>query len=219
VRAIAGHAPHLSEGGQSMSVRVLLTVAAIGCCLSGSGCSQLRCGCGNGCAQKSPYAGQTYDCCCETCGPNWGPSCAACRQRDECGCGSPGESSCAANACGNGCGGQGQHCRLLGALGCNGCGELYWSEWFNDPPACCEPCDCHGNYTGAGAEGYYRAPYLTHSEPSVEGPTTLPPLEVAPPATQPLADSQPLPMAPMPQGPAPGGASGAPPEPLPDHLE
>jgi hypothetical protein len=28
------------------------------------------------------------------------------------------------------------------------CGECYWSEWFNDPPDCQDPCDCYGNYAG-----------------------------------------------------------------------
>jgi hypothetical protein len=32
--------------------------------------------------------------------------------------------------------------------GCTGCGELYWNEWHSDPPACREPCDCMGAYTG-----------------------------------------------------------------------
>lgn len=37
------------------------------------------------------------------------------------------------------------------ALGfCSGCGPLYWSEWHNDPPDICDPCDCHGNWTGSG---------------------------------------------------------------------
>lgn len=30
----------------------------------------------------------------------------------------------------------------------DGCGEKYCSEWSNDPPACCEPCDNCGNYQG-----------------------------------------------------------------------
>jgi hypothetical protein len=34
---------------------------------------------------------------------------------------------------------------------------LYWSEWHNDPPQCCDPCDCYGNWVGPGAG--YRAPY------------------------------------------------------------
>jgi len=30
------------------------------------------------------------------------------------------------------------------------CGEVYRNEWFSDPPACCDPCDHCGNYTGGG---------------------------------------------------------------------
>jgi hypothetical protein len=42
-----------------------------------------------------------------------------------------------------------------------GCGcneEVYWNEWHNDPPRCCDPCDCYGNWTGPGS-GPYHAPY------------------------------------------------------------
>jgi hypothetical protein len=46
--------------------------------------------------------------------------------------------------------------------GCTGCGELYWSDWHDFPPARCEPCDCLGNYVGPGSPGYYRAPYRRH---------------------------------------------------------
>jgi hypothetical protein len=43
--------------------------------------------------------------------------------------------------------------------GCNGCsGEVYWSEWHNDPPRCHAPCDCCGNFTGPSYGGI-RAPY------------------------------------------------------------
>ncbi|MEQ8848492.1 hypothetical protein [Botrimarina sp.] len=36
--------------------------------------------------------------------------------------------------------------------GCGGCdGELYWSEWHNDPPACHDPCDDCGNWVGPTA--------------------------------------------------------------------
>jgi len=39
------------------------------------------------------------------------------------------------------------------ALTCgSGCGEVYWGEWANDPPACSDPCDDYGNWTG---EAYY----------------------------------------------------------------
>lgn len=30
-----------------------------------------------------------------------------------------------------------------------GCSEVYWCEWINDPPDCCDPCDqCYGCWTG-----------------------------------------------------------------------
>src|SRR5262245_20621057 len=30
-----------------------------------------------------------------------------------------------------------------------GCGEIYWGEWYSDPPDCCDPCDqCSGCWTG-----------------------------------------------------------------------
>ena len=32
-----------------------------------------------------------------------------------------------------------------------GCGEVYIHPWINDPPDCCDPCDCHGNWTGPQA--------------------------------------------------------------------
>ncbi len=28
------------------------------------------------------------------------------------------------------------------------CGEQYWGDYMSYPPDCCDPCDCHGNYTG-----------------------------------------------------------------------
>lgn len=31
---------------------------------------------------------------------------------------------------------------------CSQCGPTYWSEWFNDPPSCCEPCSQSGYYCG-----------------------------------------------------------------------
>jgi hypothetical protein len=51
--------------------------------------------------------------------------------------------------------------KLCDSCCCSGCGcdgEVYWSEWHNDPPRCCDPCDCYGNWTGPG-NGPYRAPY------------------------------------------------------------
>jgi hypothetical protein len=38
-----------------------------------------------------------------------------------------------------------------GSTWCGGnCGERYWGDFYNDPPDCCDPCDCHGNFTGGG---------------------------------------------------------------------
>jgi hypothetical protein len=59
------------------------------------------------------------------------------------------------------------------------CGECYWSEWFNDPPACCDPCDCYGNYAGhrhrpATLAGYH-APEPTLATPEmVDGMEEMP---------------------------------------------
>lgn len=57
-------------------------------------------------------------------------------------------------AAGKGCRRHGIGCWRPGALlreifSCDGCtGPTYWSEWYNDPPDGCEPCDHYGNYTG-----------------------------------------------------------------------
>ncbi|MEX0643286.1 MAG: hypothetical protein WD468_11325 [Pirellulales bacterium] len=57
---------------------------------------------------------------------------------------------------------------LNSCCGCSGCdGEMYWSEWHNDPPCCHDPCDCYGNWTGGcsgrggccGGDGGYCEPY------------------------------------------------------------
>ncbi len=130
------------------------------------------CGCEAGCScdptcecdavDGRAFAGKTWTCCSE-CGP---PICRCtgpchCSQ-PSCGCASTcgcERRSCPQSDCcfGNSCG------RLVGLVdrfcGCTGCdGELYWSEWHNDPPRCCDPCDCHGNWIGP-RDGSYRAPY------------------------------------------------------------
>ncbi len=116
-----------------------------GCCQPAGGCGG-RCGTACGCAG-----------CCEP----------ACGCGDACGCG---------GGCHDGGGtlwfkqcGFCQPCWEVldvlhsisnrgGCCGCNGCSsELYWSEWHNDPPRCCDPCDRCGNWTGPTAG--YRAPY------------------------------------------------------------
>ena|SRR5205085_1144370 len=57
------------------------------------------------------------------------------------------------------------------------CGECYWSEWFNDPPACHDPCDCYGNFAGHR----HRALMLAgHHEPTLASPEMEESLEQSP---------------------------------------
>lgn len=107
-------------------------------CLAVAGC-RTAVHCSSGCTAGSSLAGVKYDCGCETT--------HGCAAGDDCSCGSPGDVPGCADACGAGC-----EPSLLDRLcGCTGCGELYWCEWHNDPPALCQPCDCRGNYIGPGA--------------------------------------------------------------------
>jgi hypothetical protein len=44
-------------------------------------------------------------------------------------------------------------CKPFGGC-CGGCGsEVYYNEWYNDPPRCCDPCDHCGNWSGCGCGG------------------------------------------------------------------
>jgi hypothetical protein len=118
-----------------MRNRLYQLAAAMTACGLFAGCScHVACStpCGDGCRGTSPYAFQKYEACCETCGPPDGYPCGACLEcGDKCACG--------------------RSLRWLGALtDCAGCGERYWSEWYNDPPRCAEPCDCCGNWIGPG---------------------------------------------------------------------
>jgi hypothetical protein len=110
--------------------------------------------------------------CCEPCG--CGSCCEPCCSEPCCGC----EPSCGCDSCCDPCCGPrsepccAKHCgfgrlcweavdALSNCCCTGGCGcseEVYWSEWHNDPPRCCDPCDCYGNWTGPG-NGPYRAPY------------------------------------------------------------
>ena len=139
-----------------------------GCCAGPCG---LRCcddggcgpgyGCGGGCGLfRGPGPG--LDARADACG---GPCGDACGGPCDDGCGGCGE------ACGGPCGACRRHCGpltfvfdLLG-MGCGfcgeSCGERYWGE-PSDPPACHDPCDGCGNWTGGGcncggpaAEGMY----------------------------------------------------------------
>jgi hypothetical protein len=47
---------------------------------------------------------------------------------------------------------------LCSCCPCNGCsGEIYWSEWHNDPPYCHDPCNNCGQWIGPGSGGIYGA--------------------------------------------------------------
>lgn len=46
---------------------------------------------------------------------------------------------------------------LCGAFGrCNGCGDCYWSEWYSDPPDCCDPCNRCADWIGPQSCGAQR---------------------------------------------------------------
>jgi len=118
-----------------------------GCGLVGGG---MACGCGPTCGP--------------TCGPVGEPCApAACEPCGAMPCDTCGPVGACEPACGMdcGCGGCGHGAGLLGLFGgiyralhppgwCGGCGEIYWSEFHSDPPDCCDPCDCYGNFTGGG---------------------------------------------------------------------
>jgi len=99
----------------------------------------------------------------------------------DCGRGNVGLASCGGGSCGGNCGsscgvandpilGDYTRCGVCGGGNCPGftplawlkyrltCGsgcacQLYYGEWINDPPACCDPCDNCGNYTGPNCAG------------------------------------------------------------------
>jgi hypothetical protein len=163
----------------------------------GCGCEP-ACGCASCCGAQ--FAGQTWDgcgpssvpvcectgsagCCEASCGCGGACGCDPCGCGGEVGCGCEPACGCGTAGCGNrGCLDGvffGSCCgcvvgffdRLCGG-GCNGCSnEVYWSEWHNDPPRCCDPCDQCGNWTGPSYAGY-RAPYdqQYHVGSAVSGP-------------------------------------------------
>jgi hypothetical protein len=114
-----------------------------GCCAPAGECGE--------CCEPACGCGQCGECCEPACGCEPGCGCGdACRDCDN--------SSCCLKRCGFGS----WIGHVLGAVckpcGCNGCdSEMYWCEWHNDPPQCCDPCDRCGNWIGPGAG--YRAPY------------------------------------------------------------
>jgi hypothetical protein len=148
----------------------------------------------------------TSGCCC-CCSPrgSCGSPCGRCGLLDACGltCG----------GCGSPCGGCGLlpfgGCGLLGGRWCLpddyhgagsyycncGCGELYLGDWHSFPPKCCDPCDCHGNYTGCQAEGgpWYQLPPRV----GTVGPAPRPPMDMPAPRPASSPSTIPAPAAPM----------------------
>jgi hypothetical protein len=157
------------------------------CCEPACGCTSCCepcCGCGSGCcANGRQYAGQTFNCGCETYVPwcpcrDCGGGCGGCCE-PACGCGSCCEPTCGCDSCcepcgcgsccGSGCcthkccvkkcgfchaGWELVDCFTRVCSPCSGCsGEVYWSEWHNDPPYCQDPCNCCGQFTGHGCCG------------------------------------------------------------------
>lgn len=98
------------------------------------GCDEPVCGCSGAVCEKKP-------CCLSCLGSLIG------RFKKSAGCG---DACCGDTCCGDTC------CEPGSIGGCD-C-ELYWSEWHNDPPRCCDPCDKCGNWVGPAA-GAYKAPY------------------------------------------------------------
>ena len=115
-------------------------------CLLAVGCRSAM-DCGGRCTGGSPLAGMRYDCSCET----EAKPCMSCRR----GCGA----SCDPRANAGGSCGPCQASCVNRLSGCTGCGDLYWNEWFNDPPALHQPCDCNENFTGPGAQSIYVTSY------------------------------------------------------------
>ena len=137
------------------------------------------CGCGGYCVDGRKFAGRTYNCGCESympmCGCT-GPSCCG-EPTCGCGCGDCCEAGCGCeaelrlqqllravvrlrqrlqaeagccsglfSACGRMCS---AHSAAAAVCGCSG--EVYWSEWHNDPPRCCDPCNRCGQWVGPSA--------------------------------------------------------------------
>jgi hypothetical protein len=114
---------------------VAILAAASGCCPAHYCCVDDCCG---GMAVAPDPCGSC--CAADACG-----DCTSCCGVDPCGCDPCGCGPCGCGPCGGIFGG------CLGLLTCgSGCSEMYWGEWASDPPACCDPCDNCGNWTGGG---------------------------------------------------------------------
>jgi len=141
-------------------MRGTMWLMTLGCgiLLSSGCCGFLANGsCGGGCGC------QRCNSCDGDCGPACGPVRRPYRERasaDDCGdcgnCGARGSCGQCDNECGSCC--QQNFCfhplRWIGSLFYCGtycgpsCGNTYWCEGINDPPACHEPCNRGGQWTG-----------------------------------------------------------------------
>ncbi|MCE9547712.1 MAG: hypothetical protein K8T25_19755 [Planctomycetia bacterium] len=111
-----------------MSRRWIIALLAAASLTSTVGCCASVCGAGG----------------CDTCGGG-GIVTGGCASGD---CGAP---ACGARGCGVGICNWYPGKELVDGLTCKkGCGKAYWSEWYNDPPDACDPCDKCGNWTGGG---------------------------------------------------------------------
>lgn len=128
-----------------MNRLVCVTLAALALSAFGSGC----------CCMDRYYYG---DCTKPALWGRTGGGCSSGTCDDGCADGSCHGGDCHDGACASAdCGGCGKCdlCNfhplrsLFNAIHCSsGCGEFYFDEWINDPPAPCDPCDNHGNFVG-----------------------------------------------------------------------
>ncbi len=135
-------------------MRGTMWLAALGCgILLSSGCCGFlqNGGCGRGCGYQSSGS---CDGDCPTCGPAGGPvrqriygnhDCSTCGDGQS--CGESRGSCCQSNFCIH-------PFRWIGSLFYAGtwcgpsCGNTYWGEAVSDPPACHDPCNRNGQWTG-----------------------------------------------------------------------
>lgn len=162
-----------------------MVLAAVGCCGPGGQflpptyknygpCDSCGTKCGGTCAMPCIGCGSSTcdgdSCDGDSCDGSCEESCTSCREPScgteaaTCGCGtevsvaSSDCSTCGQSPCG--CGPRHWPNPFAHLTDCLGCGELYWSEWHNNPPDLCDPCDCHGYWTGHAAVqvGYHGPP-------------------------------------------------------------
>lgn len=102
-------------------------------CEPSSGCGPVATPCAGGCGEACGPVG----------GTDWGPACGVAEEP----CAEP-----CAGPCGPACYPRGPLSWLFalfaGDFCGDGCGEIYWGDFYSEPPECCDPCDRCGNWTG-----------------------------------------------------------------------